>query len=142
MSRKNRQAKRYSGGIIIFVKNSLTKFVTMEQSTDEDIIWLKVNKSLTYSPQDLYVCCTYISPKMFWRNMENNDRKLEHIYNYILNYKFMGNVCLMGDVNCRTGNLLEYTQDENDDILDMWNINYFHHTIEDIINTNQKVHKG
>ena len=61
---KNRQAKRYSGGIIIFVNNSLKKFVTMEQSTDEDIIWLKVNKSLTYSPQDLYLGCTYISPIM------------------------------------------------------------------------------
>ena len=39
--------------------------------------------------------------------------------------------------NCRTGNLHEYTQEENDDIWDMSNINYFHHTIDDIIDTNQ-----
>ena len=49
---------------------------------------------------------------MSCRNMENNDSKLEHLYNDILKYKFMGNVCLMGDFNCRTGNLHEYTQEE------------------------------
>ena len=50
--------------------------------------------------------------------------------------------CLMGDFNCRAGNLHEYTQEENDDILDMSNINNFHHTIDDIIDNNQIVHKA
>ena len=114
----------------------------LEQSTAEDIIWLKVNKSLTHSPQDVYLCCTYISQKMSCRNMENNDSQLKHIYNDTLKYKFMGNVCLMGDFNCRTGNLHEYTQNENDYILDMSNINYLNHTIDYIIDNNQNVHKA
>ena len=76
-------------------KNSLKKFVTMEPSTDEDIIWFKVNKALTYFPQDLYLCYSYISPKMSCRNLENYDSKLEHIYNDILKYKFMGNVIII-----------------------------------------------
>ena len=54
----------------------------------------------------------------------------------------MGNVCLMGDFNCRIGNLHEYTQEENDDILDMSNINYLHHNIEDSIDNNRNVHKA
>ena len=33
------QEKRNSGRIIIFVKNPIKKFVTMEQSIYEDIIW-------------------------------------------------------------------------------------------------------
>ena len=66
----------------------------------------------------------------------------DHIYNDILKYKCIANICLMGDFNCRTGNLHEYTQDENDGILDISNINYFHQTIEDIIDNNQNVQKA
>ena len=84
MSRKKQTSKAILWWNHHICENTLKKCVTIEQSTDEDIIWLKVNKSLTYSPQDLYLCCTYISPKMSYRNMGNNDSKLEHIYNDIL----------------------------------------------------------
>ena len=78
---------------------------------------------------------------MSCRNLENNDSKLDYIYNNILKYKFMRNIGMMGDFNCRTGNLHEYTQGEEDDILDMPNINYFHHSIKDIIDNNYNLHQ-
>ena len=40
--RKNKRAKRDSGGIVVFIKNYLSDFIKTKDTSDEDIIWLNI----------------------------------------------------------------------------------------------------
>ena len=57
----NKKAKRNSGGILIFFKKDIDSFITVVQHSDEDIIWLKLDKQLTNYDFDLYISCAYLS---------------------------------------------------------------------------------
>ena len=61
--RKNKKAKRESGGIIVFIKHAIKDFITLVQNSNEDFIWLKIDKMITGNICDIYLCCAYISPR-------------------------------------------------------------------------------
>ena len=109
--RKSQQAKRNSGGLMVFVKNSVSKYITIAQQSNEDIIWLKLSTLLTNYSHDTYLCCTYVSPKGSSRLICADMDKLELIYNDILNYKSLGYVAILGDLNSRIGTLQDYVND-------------------------------
>ena len=62
--RKDKNAKRDSGGIIVFISNIISQHVEIAENNDEDILWLKIDKKIFPNNVDMYVCCTYISPKI------------------------------------------------------------------------------
>ena len=57
----NTKAKQNSGGILIFIKKDIDFFITVVQHSDEDIIWLKLDKQHTNYDLDEYICCVYLS---------------------------------------------------------------------------------
>ena len=61
--KKSNRAKRNSGGIIFFIKKCLNKHVSIVQQLDEDILWLRLSKLVTNNERDLYLYCTYVSPR-------------------------------------------------------------------------------
>jgi len=101
--RKNKRAKRDSGGIIIFIKRTLSEHFTVIQQQDEDIVWLKINKNISNYTSDIYMCCTYISPRSSCRYVGEDTSKLEILHNDVIKYKCIGHVIILGDLNCRTG---------------------------------------
>ena len=57
----NKKAKRFSGGIAVYVKSNLKQYIDCENSDSKGIIWLKISKSLTNSEQvKMYVYATYL----------------------------------------------------------------------------------
>ena len=56
----NRNAKRNFGGLLIFIRKNIRSFVSVAQHTNEDIIWLKIDKQSTNYDFDVYLCCTYL----------------------------------------------------------------------------------
>ena len=106
--KKNNRAKRNSGGIIVFIKKCLNKHVSIVQQLDEDILWLRLSKLVTNYEQDLYLCCTYLSPRSSTRYMGDAKRKLELLYEDVVKYRAIGHVMIIGDLNSRTSNLNDF----------------------------------
>ena len=53
--KRNKKAKRISGGIIIFYKTELKYFITINDNTDENIFQIKINGNKIENQQDLYI---------------------------------------------------------------------------------------
>ena len=118
-------SKRDSGGIACYVKDSLLNEVSLYKSESDDLIWLKLNKSLFNLEKDVYLCLCYNVPIGSSRQslIEVNiyDRILTDLNRIILESSNMCNFIVLGDLNSRTGNLndfVEYdTVDEHTDFL-------------------------
>ncbi|MES9880123.1 MAG: reverse transcriptase family protein, partial [Sedimenticola sp.] len=119
---KNINAKRNSGGIIVYVKEYLANDVTLYSEHDDSYIWLKCNGTLFNLTDDLYVCSSYIIP-------ENTSRQAFvecNIFNDILDdisniQNTTNNEChlmLLGDLNSRCGSLLDYVPLDRADHVD------------------------
>ncbi len=56
-------AKRNSGGLMVYVKDTLSRDVTLYSENTDSYLWLKMNGSLFDLKYDLYVCISYIIPE-------------------------------------------------------------------------------
>ena len=54
--KKNRRARRYSGGISILVKQNLKRGVKIIDGKCEGVLWVKLCKDFFHFPQDIFVC--------------------------------------------------------------------------------------
>ena len=74
--KKHRKARRNSGGINIFVKNSLSKGVNKLPNSHNDILWIRLDHSYFKVDKDIFLATVYISP-------ENSSQKvsdMESVY--------------------------------------------------------------
>ena len=76
----DKNAKRNSGGLLIFIRRNFRSFASVAQHTNEDILWLKIDKHLTNYDLDVYLCCTYLSPRSACRVRGDDQTKLNVIY--------------------------------------------------------------
>jgi len=60
---QHRRAKRSSGGIVIYIRNEISKGVKVVLNQIDCLIWLKVDKNYFNIEQDLYLGCVYIAPE-------------------------------------------------------------------------------
>ena len=101
--KQNKKAKRDSGGILVFVKNTLSQYIEVVDKNDEDLLWLKFHKQSGNNSSHLYFCCTYISPKSSGRFQLDDVSKLDKLHHDVMKFKRKGRVMILGDINCRTG---------------------------------------
>ena len=110
---KNRKfKKRVSGGVAILIREELEYIISVLNVEQQDSIWLKFKSDLK---NDLILCVIYIPPEnsayskiSMFDNLEEIITDLRIKYNNI-------DVCIMGNLNARTGNasdVLEMSQDE------------------------------
>ena len=57
--KKNKRARRYSGGISILVKQNLKRGVKIIDEKYEGFLWVKLCKDFFHFPQDIFVLFTY-----------------------------------------------------------------------------------
>ena len=50
-------------GIYVMIRESISKYVTIENILSETMVWLKVSKQLTCSMEDYLLCNLYIPPQ-------------------------------------------------------------------------------
>ena len=116
--KKNITKGRSSGGIIIYCKNHLEKFIK-QCGISPQYIWIEINKVIFHSIEEsIKICIAYNPPS-------NSDYCNKNIYedlseNLLTTCNTDTPLLLIGDLNSRTGELLDY-QDETDDNTDTVN---------------------
>ena len=98
--------KRKSGGIGVYVRKSISRFVVALENKSEYILWLKFDKHFLHIPEDLIFGAIYIPPEnsRFFNNDDLNEFEQE-ISHYSCNNNF---VMLAGDTNSRTGSMKDF----------------------------------
>ena len=56
------KAKRSSGGIVVYYKSELSRYVSLYKQSDDNVLWLKIDKSLSKDDKDIFICVCYITP--------------------------------------------------------------------------------
>jgi hypothetical protein len=111
-----KNAKRHSGGIIIYFKECYREFISLVSLDNKGIILFKLSKDMSCSSKDSYFCLCYIPPEdsNVYRNINSplyDFDFFEKLNSDIRKYRDYGNVYLNGDLNSRTGELLDYIPD-------------------------------
>ena len=99
-------ARRDSGGLVVFIHSSIVTGVTEVDWDWEDGICLNLDHEYFNFQNDIYLLCTYIKPKNSSRM--DADTGLAHFDKLevkISELKPVGDIIVMGDLNARTGNL-------------------------------------
>ena len=136
-----------SGGVLVYFRNSMHKYITKIPSTSADCLWLKLDKYGFGLARDYYICCTYIVPRnSIYFQPPNQTDKLQLLCNEIIHFKPRGSVILIGDFNSRVAEIQEqhtnfmdtyqhqYPELDNDETNNMYNVLYRHNMDK---NTNQ-----
>ena len=100
----HKRAKRGSGGIIIYYRESMEKGVKLIKKSVDGVVWVKLDKAFFGFERDIYMCCVYIPPEGSPMHGLLCEDIFESIYSDIIHFKDYGNVMLLGDWNCRTAN--------------------------------------
>ena len=105
---QNRRARRNSGGIIIYIKDTIRNGVKLVKNDIDCIVWIKLDKNYFKLEDDWYLAITYIPPEnSVYHNIYDVDifKKLEDELSY---YKCKGKVALLGDLNSRIGKKCDF----------------------------------
>ena len=119
--KKLQRAKRYSGGLCIFVKKNISKGVAeICWENFEDGTVLKLDKTFFGFEEDLFLICTYMKPKSSSRRKVDPDSEpYDKLLDKIAELSPLGEIMLMGDLNSRTYGLIDFSPpDENEFDLD------------------------
>ena len=91
---------RKRGGICIFIKQSLSSYVSFLESDSDYVLWLRISKEAYQTDQDIFIGAIYIPPNdsRFYTPNEIEQFNVE-IINMCVLKKY---VLLIGDFNART----------------------------------------
>ena len=123
MRPKNDKAKKFSGGISVFIREELKPNISFIPSNSNDILWVKfvVDKQAVCTLKDIVLGIVYISPSnsSYTANntMENDQTTWDILMDELLVHKTNSNVCLMDDFNAHTGHLKDYIDNDDDKFL-------------------------
>ena len=125
--KKKRRSRRFSGGIIICYKSKLHNGITELNNitTSLNRLWFKLDKQFFGLEKDLYVCACYIPPS----SSPYYDDDFQKLENEILNISDKGDVLIVGDLNARVANKLDFIDNEDrihDNLLDILPTDYIH----------------
>ncbi|MEW8546069.1 MAG: endonuclease/exonuclease/phosphatase family protein [Candidatus Thiodiazotropha sp.] len=98
---------RRSGGIGVFVKASISPYVTIIESDSDYILWFKISKKFLRTDEDIVCGAIYVPPSDSKYNTPDELDMFEvEITNMCILQKY---VFLMGDFNSRTHNKEDFT---------------------------------
>lgn len=96
---------RHSGGILAIIDKKLRKGITVVNRGRDYGIWLKLNKHFFSIPNDKYICGSYIPPRSSPYTIPKIFDKLDE---EITELSGLGKILIIGDMNARVGNQLDY----------------------------------
>ena len=101
---QNRRANRCSGGIVLYLKDSISDGTKVVKNHANSIIWLKLDKNYFKIESDVYIAGVYIwcenSPAYDIVDVDF----FSLLQNDINDYRLKGRVILCGDLNASVGN--------------------------------------
>ena len=105
---KNTTRGRFSGGISFYFRSDLKKYISVVESNQYGIIWIKISKELFTSDDDVFICHSYIPPNISRVFSSTDFDFFEQIEIAIVKYNDIGKVFVSGDFNSRTSDSLDY----------------------------------
>ena len=109
---KNRNSKRSSGGIAIYVRDKFYKTNMLFKQDSDDILWLRFEGCLFNLQYDVFMCLCYIVPADSSREAYIEINVLDRISDHILQIANETNnqyhLLICGDFNGRTGTEPDY----------------------------------
>ena len=108
-----RNCKRNSGGggggIIVYLRDKFVTRDTLVCTSEDDILWIKIDKSTLSLSKDLYICLCYVTPDVSSRQslIETNifDRLLESVVFIEDKTQNNSHLIVCGDFNSRNFNI-------------------------------------
>ncbi|CAG2230968.1 unnamed protein product [Mytilus edulis] len=102
------------GGSVILIKKCFSTVIDIETCILDSIVWLNIKQGILTKNKSVYIACIYIPPvKSKYYKLYDCDLYNE-LENSIELYSELGHVFILGDLNGRTGTLVDFL--ENDDI--------------------------
>jgi len=80
-----KSSKRYSGGIVVYVRNNYVSNDTLIFKCHDDIVCLKISGSKRCLKDDLYICLCYVVPEGSSRNSMIESHTFDRLSEYICN---------------------------------------------------------
>lgn len=71
--RKNKKARRNSGGISIYAKRAIAKGIYKLKSNHTDICWIRLDHTYFQLSRDIYLAIVYVSPESVSCNKDDID---------------------------------------------------------------------
>ena len=116
-------AKRDSGGLIVYLKNCLISEDTFVKSVDDCIIWFKFSGHVFNLEGDVYICLCYNTPINSSREIYNEKNIFDMIQDDMVEFEAHSaktcNFVICGDFNARTAELPDYVEHDNLELLDI-----------------------
>lgn len=103
----NQKAKRASGGIAVLIRNNLKTGIRIVK-TDDMSICLCLDKSFFQCDKDIYLIIAYLPPENSTYLKSLKSDPMSYLENSIEQYQKCGEVIIMGDLNGRTAENLDY----------------------------------
>lgn len=122
----SQKSGRSSGGIMLFYKESIAKFISKVKSTSY-YICCKIEKQLFNISKDVYVCAVYIPPD---NSRYFNQELLDELVDDILVFSSMGHLIILGDFNARTGTCDDFIMKEGNKYLPNCQNSKFHEPVK------------
>ena len=116
---KHKNARKASGGISVFIKNTISKGVQFldTRNKNSEKCWIKLQKDELGLTNDIYICFAYISPNNSSFSKRQDTDAFQNIMADINKYVNKGKIMLLGDFNARTYNICENIIDDNDSFI-------------------------
>lgn len=109
---KNRKKfNNRSGGIALGYKMFLNEHIKVFETDCPFVLWFSVDKKLLKTSQNVIFGIIYVPPE--GSKYGNDDAFSEIELEFQKFNRFSNFVCLLGDMNARTGNLLDFVEQEN-----------------------------
>lgn len=102
---------RNYGGLAILIRKSIRDGIKIIQNTSSEFQWIKLLKDYFCFENDIFLCCSYISP-CFFKQKSDSDT-LDAILKDINTFRNNGQI-LMGDLNARTGTEPDFIEGDSD----------------------------
>ena len=91
------------GGICILIKKSFESKITVDKCSEDSLVWLKIDRSISTQNKDFYLCCTYHPPEgnNFYGHYDCNIYEI--LETDLMFYPSVGSFGCIGDMNARIG---------------------------------------
>ena len=100
---KHKNAKRASGGIVMYYKQHLKDGIQVVKNHFNTVIWIKLDKTFFHIDKDIYICSVYLWGEDSPAYNNTSVDLFDMIQNDVNYFQTVGIVYLTGDLNSRTG---------------------------------------
>ena len=87
------------GGIALFAKEHIFKYLTPQKNENEDTIWVKLKKEFLKTKEDIFIATVYMNPP---KQRGEDEIRTQVFEEEVLRFNRQGKVLIQGDLNART----------------------------------------